>query len=58
MSNNFNTNSMTQEEFNKMLKTALDEHLTIKCHNNGCYIRVRVYYDDQEICMGSCEADV
>ncbi len=49
---------MTQEEFNKMLKTALDEHLTIKCHNNGGYIRVRVYYDDQEICMGSCETDV
>lgn len=49
---------MTQEEFNGMLKTALEEHVTISCHNNGCHIHVRLYFDDEEICMGSCEADV
>lgn len=47
-----------QKEFNDMLKTALEEHVTIKCHNNGSYIRVRVYFDDEEICVGSCETKV
>lgn len=47
-----------KKEFNKMLKAALEEHVTIKCHNDGCHIRVRVYFDDEEICMGSCETDV
>ena len=57
MSNNFNTNSMTQEEFNEMLITAFQEHVTIKCHNNGVHINVRIYFDDEEICDDSCESE-
>ena len=48
---------MTQEEFNEMLITALQEHVTIKCYNNGVHIHVRVYFDDEEICDGSCESE-
>lgn len=46
-----------KKEFDDMLKTALEEHLTIKCHNDGCHIRVRLYFDDEEICMDSCESE-
>ena len=57
MSNNFNTNPMTQEEFNEMLITALQEHVTIKCYNNGEHIHVSIYFDDEEICDGSCDSE-
>ncbi len=48
---------MTQEEFNEMLRNALEENLTIKCNNDGSHIRIRVYFDDEEVCIGSCESD-
>ena len=48
---------MTQEEFNEMLRTALEEHVTIECNNNGEHIHVSIYFDDEEICDGSCESE-
>ena len=57
MSNNFNTNSMTQEEFNEMLITALKENLKVECNNDGVHINVRIYFDDEEICDESCESE-
>ncbi len=48
---------MTQEEFNEMLRTALEEHVTIECHNNGERIHVRLYFDGEEMCTASCESE-
>jgi hypothetical protein len=52
------SDSMTQEEFNEMLRTAIEEHVTIECHNNGEHINVRLCFDGEEICNDSCESDV
>ena len=48
---------MTQEEFNEMLITALKENLRVECNNDGVHINVRIYFDDEEICDGSCESE-